>query len=667
MEVVGEYEKTIINNVGVIVWKHHKKLAKSAATKRKNLKERIGLNNLDVPMLDMKMVNNELEFCDFIINVDDVALWKEAIVEFYSQLLGFGSVKHRRVKDGHKITILDGTKVQATFTLFSNTKLIMVQPGDYKEINLMATLKQVPDIIQVCDFLSMNSNARSFMQEPAAEQLSVELPPISQQSSKCDNQEKQNSQLSTSAGTEVEKGTAERHSASLTPHSPKSDNQNKPKAKPSSNTVHVNEILCFIQNKGRSLPLDMVTKLCTDFYDATEIRKAKRELYDLTENSLPSTLRFKKHSGEHQARNDIRDIVKVLCSLDSSDIPKFAALDLGNLPPLNAFDNDVIGLHKEIGDIKASLGLIQECKNGIAALSLDIKHIKSMPTPSQANHIDGMDTPCAVSDTSMTPSPEATSSIATYAAVLKKKKDEGPSAPVHSSEASNGMQPSRQRNDSVSSDFSLWEVIDSIGETDSESADQEVIIGTDTESSVSAENTVILHGYANVPSHTTQSPRNERSSSSNGHIRNQPDDWTKVEHRHRQRRSSPFNLQWNQDSRRSPSRNMRDISRRRSPVPATGSFSNIKAVQLTGNQRRNEYDPRDITGVFISRIDNNTSCAQMATHVCKELGISVRPEKIPSRCGRYSSFYIRCNKNLRNYLLDPNLWPQGSTMKPYFG
>ena len=704
MEVVGEFERTIINNVGVIVWKHHRRLTRGAATKRKNLKERVGLSNLDVPMLDMRMVNNELEFCDFTITVDDVILWKEAIVEFYSQLLGYAFVKHRRVKDGNKVTILDKTKVQATFTIFSNTKVIMVQPGDYKEKNLMATLKQIPDIIEVCDFLSMSSKDRSFKEEPTAEQLTVKLPPLSQQSSKCVNQEKQKAQHCTATGSEAESLTTERP-RSVTPHSTKSDNQNTPKEKHSDKTVHVNEILCFIQNKSRSLPLDMVTKLCIDFYNAAEIRKAKRELYDLTESSLPSSLRFLKRSGEHKARNDVKDIVKVFSSLESGDIPKFSALDLGNLPPLNAFDNDVIGLHKEIGDIKASLGLIIECRNDIAKLTFDLKHLKSMPTlsqvnhhdsidasrtpsqanqhdsidalhtPSQANHIDGINAvrePSQANHHNGMDAPhrshvsEATSNE-TFASVLKKKKDEDPSSPGHSaSEASGGIQPGEQRKTSESSDVSLWEIIESIGESDSDSSDQEEGDDTETVSSVSTENTVILHGYANVPNHRAQWPQHERTSSSNGHTKNQPDDWTKIKHRHRQVRSTPHNPQQKQHSDRSPSRKRRRS--RRNSVPATGSFSNLKAVKITRNQRRHDdYDHRTITGVFISKLDTRTSCAHVATHVCNELGFTVRPEKLLSRCGRYSSFYIRCDKKLRNCLLDPNLWPQGSTMKPYFG
>ena len=55
----------------------------------------------------------------------------------------------------------------------------------------------------------------------------------------------------------------------------------------SSSAVHnnpiVSEILCFITNKLDVMPLDMVTKLCDDFYSETDVSNAKTLLYEVCE------------------------------------------------------------------------------------------------------------------------------------------------------------------------------------------------------------------------------------------------------------------------------------------------------------------------------------------------------------------------------------------------
>jgi hypothetical protein len=61
-------------------------------------------------------------------------------------------------------------------------------------------------------------------------------------------------------------------------------------------------------------------------------------------------------------------MVKVLLSLELADMPPYVAKDLSNIPPLSAFDNDVIGLHKEIDKLKSNFDLIIECRKDISNL-----------------------------------------------------------------------------------------------------------------------------------------------------------------------------------------------------------------------------------------------------------------------------------------------------------
>ena len=69
----------------------------------------------------------------------------------------------------------------------------------------------------------------------------------------------------------------------------------------SSSAVHnnpiVSEILCFIANKLDVMPLDMVTKLCDDFYSETDVSNAKTLFYEVCESRGISLPRFVKRRG----------------------------------------------------------------------------------------------------------------------------------------------------------------------------------------------------------------------------------------------------------------------------------------------------------------------------------------------------------------------------------
>lgn len=100
-------------------------------------------------------------------------------------------------------------------------------------------------------------------------------------------------------------------------------------------------------------------------------------------------------------------------------------------------------------------------------------------------------------------------------------------------------------------------------------------------------------------------------------------------------------------------------------IVGTGHSGGLRVVQPR-RQLDSERQSRRITGVFLSRLGPSTSCAQIATRVRRETGLNVNPEKMKSKYDSYSSFYIRAERRDRSILMDGNIWPAGTLVKPFF-
>jgi len=52
------------------------------------------------------------------------------------------------------------------------------------------------------------------------------------------------------------------------------NNTNTSLVSDTADTLEVNEMLCFIQQKGDIIAVDHITKICADFYSADDVEKA---------------------------------------------------------------------------------------------------------------------------------------------------------------------------------------------------------------------------------------------------------------------------------------------------------------------------------------------------------------------------------------------------------
>ena len=75
---------------------------------------------------------------------------------------------------------------------------------------------------------------------------------------------------------------------------------------------------------------------------------------------------------------------------------------------------------------------------------------------------------------------------------------------------------------------------------------------------------------------------------------------------------------------------------------------------------------RHITGVFVSRHSPTTTVGQLRQHIKSELRCECQPQKLKARFNTYSSFFIPADRKLRSALLDSQMWPVGSLIKPFY-
>jgi hypothetical protein len=124
-------------------------------------------------------------------------------------------------------------------------------------------------------------------------------------------------------------------------------------------------------------------------------------------------------------------------------------------------------------------------------------------------------------------------------------------------------------------------------------------------------------------------------------------------------------------SRRSSSKsattcNTGGYSTRISVVHGMGKYSGMKATQTNEKKPRETKVNKTVTGLFITRLSPRTTTKQLELHIKRETSINIRVEKLRTKYPTYSSFFIRCDRRVRQSLWEPSLWPQGSLIKCFF-
>ena len=117
-------------------------------------------------------------------------------------------------------------------------------------------------------------------------------------------------------------------------------------------TVIISDILYYISNKLHNTPTGTVVTTCHSFYtDNDYVFNQKKQLCDAT-NEICHARR-----NDNKRLNNIEDICAILTRRDSQAlfIPKFASLDLSNVPISDAGDPSLGQLMGAIMDMKRNM------------------------------------------------------------------------------------------------------------------------------------------------------------------------------------------------------------------------------------------------------------------------------------------------------------------------
>jgi hypothetical protein len=397
----------------------------------------------------------------------------------------------------------------------------------------------------------------------------------------------------------------------------------------------IDELLCFMQNKMRSLPVDNVIKLCLDFYSPEQIESSKLKLYTHTESCRDSRSRFIKRIGDRKSKDNLQDIVKVLLSLELEDIPSYLAQDLSRIPPLSAFDNDIIALHRDIEMIKSNLAIVKDCHKDVTVIKQDLNELRQVQSHT-------FTTQCRSASSGTQTDLGVATSISAPESQQRQSTDE--------------VNESINTQDHDSDNTTKEDTSDS--ETESELAS----LNNQTYSrnnDVRARQTDALdslnnhsNGYRNEVWSGVWSTQTDRSKQKGKHVQSE------AAAGHQTRQHNAYGGGKHRSHREQKQRGNQTVI-------ASGNFNGLHAVRK--HEPKEVPNPnRRVTGVFITRLHPRTTEKKIAQHVRQETNLKVTPQKLKTKYEHYSSFYIQCDNVERRMMMDPNLWPQGTLLKPYY-
>ena len=643
------YKIRDIDGTKCIVWQFHplpydSKAATKAKAKRKKIKEQVGKTNLNIPTLDTRYINGQGEFCDSIIWSDGIEVWDKVMCEYYMQR-GY-TITDSELNHGRKRTVKRGNYVCIVISIWPKSNKLMVQPGNEDSDNLLTWIADTKlfendrlsygknPIPEVQGFIPVTADPsskpcvvkpKSMTQEPAACQIKVVNIPPEKKDNQCKTAEKEQP---SSPDTSVLKGTETVPASKPLILNTNKQNDNYQDALLGENKLNnsssnhnganmhgnmpnipviINELLCFLQNKMDTVPKDVLSKACTDFFDPSYIYQSKQLLFD----TVNPDHRMKKHRGSEKSKEDINDIYKVLLELGNKELVHFVAHDLNNVPPLSINNFDIMKLVKEIEVMKSHLSLLTDSQSEIVTLI-------------QAERTSQEKCSSPIQCTSSSSSSSLHTQKQTYASVVKD-------ASVAKSDVN------KQRHMTPIQDMSN-RVPDSpiTISTDSDDDGTESLYETWSEADISSSS----FGEINLDKQEVCS--NVGGDTWSSSINSEP--WQRTQRRRR----------WSKPKMNETKRQNKDI------VHGNGTCAFLRAAPS-----KNSYGNKTITGVFVTRLDSRTTSWQLESHIKQETGLLVKVEKLRTKYDSYTSFYIRCENRIREQLLCPYIWPSGSMVKPY--
>lgn len=767
MDTPQQYTFTDIQGISVIVWNHmDSNCDKNVKKNRKILKDKVGYENKDTPMLDSRKWDDSLKYCDIIICTDNVLDWENAINEQYGV-----RVSSRNIKGGHQLSIIDGetSELFVSVNIYTNTNKLMVQPGDKLEERLLDFLRDIPnitklkrsrastlaaqengvnvhenltqtssddapntttltsvlamdpevhkDVVQTDDIPILTSSssvtpvgnvadvniATTHMSSEArtlsAADLSNEDSDVSIEHDANDNTMlSDNDTVLQHYSTPREASTPVRSSEIAVQVSPCRVVGLSEGIQTEGGMHYTNELLCFTQNKLDTMPRDIITRLCVQFYSAKEIAIAKNILFDVVKTKR----RHIQRRGDDVAKHDMEDIMQLLLEADLHGVNavRFVAGNLSNIPPLSIDNVDMLKLYQEIETMKNAVQNISDNQKQLT--DLVAKKLNTVQADCQeCNTVKKYTEALIEHDVKTTSAPstshDACTPIPQDVLVHRPRPD---IAETNVEDSDDLLSESH-----MSSNESVTEIKKRIGDCSNKEAEHhskalpEVqrtceAVGTNEQPEMASYNRYQAIANTTISSDSTESnacdsPIRQQHSQKRSYADMQathdvskmltprdviaaPGKFRKVTSFKKQPTSVYSRTFTN--TARAPARAMAGQTDKQKPYRS--SFNNVcigrgssTVTDLRSIKKPTLSKPeknRICIGIFVSRLETRVTEMQISRHILHETRFSSRPEKLKTKYDGYSSFLIQCQNPVRSRLLNPDIWPTGTLVKPFF-
>ena len=146
---------------------------------------------------------------------------------------------------------------------------------------------------------------------------------------------------------------------------PKDETIDQPNDKPCDKVIIINDILCFTKNKIQHVPKDVLCKISVEFYSSKELAEAKKSLFD---NLTQCNERHIQRRGANKSRDDFGDIYRILLQPNLYKNVVFVTDNLGNIPPLDLNNIDILKLLSEIQVMKSHVAMLTESQSEVVAM-----------------------------------------------------------------------------------------------------------------------------------------------------------------------------------------------------------------------------------------------------------------------------------------------------------
>ena len=123
-----EYDKVCIGQTETIVWNFNDSVdpVEKERTRRKKIKEILGKDMKDIPMLDTRKNGGSKEYCDAIVYTENVQQWENKFTGEYEKN-DYKTSDKRIISGGYQIQWMKDEAIEITLSVYKNK--LMLQPG----------------------------------------------------------------------------------------------------------------------------------------------------------------------------------------------------------------------------------------------------------------------------------------------------------------------------------------------------------------------------------------------------------------------------------------------------------------------------------------------------------------------------------------------------------